>query len=102
MQMEVVDFRKLEGFTVDKPGFAGVVCREVFTPDNGAPTYSMRVFEVQPGGNTALHRHDYEHEVFVLEGEGDLVGEAAAVPLMTGRAVLVEPDRLHQMNSPAA
>eukprot|EP00831_Metopus_contortus_P028791 TRINITY_DN23825_c0_g1_i2.p2 TRINITY_DN23825_c0_g1~~TRINITY_DN23825_c0_g1_i2.p2 ORF type:complete len:146 (-),score=49.39 TRINITY_DN23825_c0_g1_i2:58-495(-) len=39
------------------------------TPD--APFY-MRVLELEPGGNTPFHSHEWEHEIFVLEGEGVL------------------------------
>ena len=35
-----------------------------------APTFAMREFEVSPGGHTPKHFHDYEHEVYVLAGDG--------------------------------
>jgi len=38
---------------------------------DGAENFAMRVFEVKSGGYTPLHQHDWEHEVFILEGEGE-------------------------------
>lgn len=35
-----------------------------------APNYALRVIEVAPGGHTPDHTHPYEHENFVVEGEG--------------------------------
>jgi quercetin dioxygenase-like cupin family protein len=56
-------------------GAQGVAIRVLISKDDGAPTFAMRMFEVQPGGHTPLHRHPHEHEVFVLEGTGVLVHE---------------------------
>ncbi|MBN1564969.1 MAG: cupin domain-containing protein [Anaerolineae bacterium] len=37
---------------------------------DGAPVYSLRMIEVEPGGHTPRHTHPYEHENFVIEGAG--------------------------------
>jgi quercetin dioxygenase-like cupin family protein len=37
---------------------------------DGAPNYALRVIEVAPGGHTPDHAHPYEHENFVVEGQG--------------------------------
>lgn len=37
---------------------------------DGAPNYALRVIEVAPGGHTPRHAHPYEHENFVVEGQG--------------------------------
>jgi quercetin dioxygenase-like cupin family protein len=35
-----------------------------------APVYSLRIIEVEPGGHTPRHSHPFEHENFVVEGQG--------------------------------
>ena len=30
----------------------------------------MRHFEIEPGGTTPLHEHEWEHEAFILTGGG--------------------------------
>jgi quercetin dioxygenase-like cupin family protein len=60
---------------VNVQGAKGVGIRVLISKDDGAPTFAMRMFELEPGGNTPLHRHPHEHEVFVLEGAGVLVHE---------------------------
>jgi quercetin dioxygenase-like cupin family protein len=43
---------------------------------DGAPFYSLRIIEVEPGGHTPDHTHPFEHENFVVEGQGRvLIGE---------------------------
>ncbi len=36
----------------------------------GAENFAMRLFRVEKDGCTPYHQHDWEHEVFVLQGEG--------------------------------
>jgi quercetin dioxygenase-like cupin family protein len=44
---------------------------------DGAPFYALRIIEVQPGGHTPDHTHPFEHENFVVEGQGRvLIGES--------------------------
>ncbi|UCE91314.1 MAG: cupin domain-containing protein [Methanobacteriota archaeon] len=77
-------------------GTKGVVFRELIAGDLGVPNFHMRLFDVAPGGNTPKHTHDWEHEVYVVEGEGKIVLETAEIPLQKGDAVFVEPNELHQ------
>ena len=36
----------------------------------GAQNYFMRRFVVKPGGEIFKHSHDWEHEIYCLQGEG--------------------------------
>jgi quercetin dioxygenase-like cupin family protein len=48
----------------------GVKKRVVIGPDEGATNFIMRVFEVAAGFTSPDHAHPWEHEVFILAGEG--------------------------------
>ena len=37
---------------------------------DGAPVYALRMIEIEANGHSPRHRHAYEHENFVVEGEG--------------------------------
>ena len=67
-------------------------------PD-GAPSFSMRQFEVSPSGYTPLHSHGHEHEVFVLEGSGELTGADQTWPLRAGDVVFVPPQEQHNFRN---
>ncbi len=69
--------------------------KELITARDGAPTFAMRMFEIAPGGNTPLHQHPWEHEVFILSGEGELRGENETYPFRAGDAVFVAPNEMH-------
>ena len=74
---------------------AGVVKREVITADDGAPHFCMRVFELEPGSSIPLHSHPWEHEVFVLSGQGVVVGEQGETPIAKDSVVFVPPNERH-------
>jgi quercetin dioxygenase-like cupin family protein len=60
------------------PEAPGVTIRWVIDNEHdGAPNYALRVIEVAPGGHTPEHTHPYEHENFVVDGQGRvLLGDA--------------------------
>ena len=73
----------------------GVVKREVITANDGAPHFCMRVFEVKPGSSTPYHSHWWEHEVFVLSGQGVVVNEQGETQIAKDSVVFVPPDEQH-------
>ena len=64
--------------------------------EHGAPGFAMRSFEVDPGGHTPRHSHDYEHEVFVVGGEGTVLLGGVEHPIRSGDVIYVPADEEHQ------
>jgi len=48
----------------------GVRVRWLIKGEDGARAFAMRLFELDPGAEIKEHSHPWEHEIFVLEGEG--------------------------------
>jgi quercetin dioxygenase-like cupin family protein len=96
---------KIEKYTdvaknpVNVEGARGVEIRWLISKDDGAANFAMRMFEVQPGGHTPLHRHPFEHEVFVLEGQGVLVYEGGEHKFSQGYVVFVPADKEHRFEN---
>lgn len=80
-------------------GASKVKVRWVITKEMGAPNFAMRVFEVEPGGYSPLHSHDWEHEVFILEGEGVVVSREGEKKFKYGDVVFVAPKEKHQFRN---
>ncbi len=59
---------------VELPGAEGATMRWLIGKTNGAKTYAMRLFTIQPGGKIPLHNHPEEHEIFVLQGRAKMLG----------------------------
>jgi hypothetical protein len=48
--------------------------RWLITKETGAENFAMRLFEIEAGGKSPLHSHNWEHEVSILENAGTVVG----------------------------
>ncbi len=83
----------------DSDTVKGVKKWVLISEENGAPTFRMRLFEIEPAGFTPYHRHNYEHEVYILEGQGELVSQSERTPISAGEAVLVLPNEWHQFQN---
>ncbi|MCL4333611.1 MAG: cupin domain-containing protein [Candidatus Thermoplasmatota archaeon] len=54
--------------------------RWLITHRDGAKNFSMRLITVKKGKATPDHSHEYEHEIFVLEGRGEAVLDGRTYP----------------------
>jgi quercetin dioxygenase-like cupin family protein len=73
----------------------GAVMRRVICQEQGAPNFCMRVFEVAPGMKTPSHFHPWEHEVYILSGQGKVVGIAGEKKLGQDTALFIAPNEKH-------
>lgn len=87
---------------VDAEGAAGVKIRWLIKKEDGAPNFAMREFELAPGGHTPHHGHGWEHEVYVLAGEGVVAGEEGESELKAGVVVFVPPNEKHNFRNTGA
>lgn len=97
--MKVTNTQDVEQQQVNMEGSQGCTVRWLVGQADGAPNFAMRQFEVAPGGFTPRHHHPYEHEVFVLEGDGVVFEGDHPHPLRAGDVILVKPDEVHQFRN---
>lgn len=93
--MKVTDYRKVPLEDVDMEEAKKVKVRWLISDKDQAENFAMRLFEVGPGGNTPYHSHDWEHEVFILEGEGEVKIEEKTYSVTKDFVVFVEPNQKH-------
>jgi len=74
----------------------GVTVRWVISKTDAAPNFAMRVFEVEPGHATPYHNHEWEHEIFVLAGNGAARQKEGESPMTKGIIVFVPGMEMHQ------
>ncbi len=97
--MKLMPYEQVEQHKVDMPGSHDCRVRWLIGPRDGAPNFAMRQFEVAAGGFTPRHSHPYEHEVFVLEGEGTIAEGDQVHPIRAGDIIYVAPDEIHQFRN---
>jgi quercetin dioxygenase-like cupin family protein len=94
--MRITRIADIEAQDMNMEGAEAVNMRVLIGPEDGAPTFVMRLFEVEPGGHTPMHAHEWEHEIFVLDGEGEVVTPESRAPLQPRAAAFVAPHETHQ------
>ncbi len=70
--------------------------RWLIRKEDGAPNFAMRVFEVEPGGHIKAHSHPWEHEIFVLEGVGDIRIGDRVYRVTSGFFIYIPPNVEHE------
>ena len=83
--------------TVDAP--PGVTMRIVCGVEEKVPNFVMRHFEFEPGAAMPFHKHPWEHEFFVLEGQGVIKTKDGDKPIQKGDAAVVLPNELHSVRN---
>ena len=73
--------------------------RWLITKEIGAKNFAMRLFEMDAGGYSPLHSHSWEHEVFILEGEGLVVGGKEEKKFKAGDAIFIPSNEKHQLKN---
>jgi quercetin dioxygenase-like cupin family protein len=65
----------------------------------GAPSFNLRYFCVEPGGHSSLDRHAHDHGVVVLHGCADLLLGEAHQTVGPGDVIYIAPGEIHQFRT---
>ena len=85
--------------TVEMEGAKSVTMQIMVGRDDLAPHFAMRHFIVQPGGHTPLHSHDYEHEVYIVEGEAEAECSGTTNLVHAGDVLYIPANEMHQFRN---
>ena len=80
-------------------GTQGLTVRWVINASQGATNFAMRIFELEPGKVSPFHQHDNEHEIFVLDGQGEVETLEGSNPIKTGSVVFIPEKESHQFRN---
>lgn len=73
---------------------------EVIGPKEGWGNHVLRLFQIEPGGHTPRHQHDWEHINHVVSGRGRLRIGTAVHELGPKDFAVVPPNTEHQFENP--
>lgn len=96
--MTVINYLSVPEQNVEEGGKNASI-RWILTENEGADHFYMRILELAPRGYTPHHSHPWEHEFYVLEGEGKLVGDTDSFPLGVGDAGIIPAGENHHFES---
>jgi len=99
MGFKCVHFSEVRLEEMVESGAEGIQVRWLIRKEDGAPCFAMRRFELAPHGHSPLHSHDWEHEVYILEGEGEVVCDKEKRKISEGYVVFIPPKATHQFRN---
>lgn len=85
--------RKTNELKCEKLG--DVTKRVAIGPKDGATNFAMRVMELEAGKSSPFHTHDWEHEVYILEGEGKVISDGNSAMIKKDSIVFIPPNEKH-------
>lgn len=97
--MKVMHYSNETPLRIDNEVARGVSARLLIGKKDGAENFCMRLFQLDPGGHTPLHRHEWEHEIFFHQGRGEIFLNGSWNPVSEGTAAFVPGDQDHQIRN---
>lgn len=97
---KVTHYSNIEAEELNYEGAQGVTRRWLIDDQNdGAPVYALRMFEIEAHGHTPRHSHDWEHENYIIEGEGRLWLDDKWNEIKAGDVAYIPPNASHQFEN---
>ena len=97
--MYITCIDKIEAIVPQMEGAKGVLKQVPLSKADGVPTFSFRVFTIEPKGHTFFHRHSFEHMNYAIDGRGVIVSENGEHEFQKGDFALVLPGEKHQFKN---
>ncbi len=97
--MKVMHYTEISPTRFDSDSVKGLTGRVAVGRTDGAENFFMRVFELSPDGFTPRHSHDWEHEIFVHNGTGEVFFEGKWNPLQPGYIIFIPGNKEHQIRN---
>jgi quercetin dioxygenase-like cupin family protein len=97
--MKAIKYAEVDATHYNNEKAKGVAARVVIGRADGADNFCMRVFEISSGGNTPKHAHDWEHEMFVHQGKGEVYGNGQWNDVEAGNVLLILSNEEHQIRN---
>lgn len=96
--MKLIHYHDVAPTRFDNDKARGIDGRVVIGQADEAP-FCMRVFEIQAGGHTPFHTHDWEHEIFFHQGHGQVYCQGQWKTVSAGNVVYVSANEEHQIRN---
>ncbi|KDR96430.1 Cupin domain protein [Peptoclostridium litorale DSM 5388] len=97
--MIVSDEKKINSQKVEHPEAKNALMKVLISPNEGWEGHVMRIFELEAGGYTPKHTHDWPHINYILEGSGTLFLDGKENEIEEGSYAYVPSNELHQFKN---
>ena len=97
--MKAIYYEEILPIVMNNDQVKNVAGRVLIGKADGATNFCMRLFEIGPDGYSPLHSHDWEHEIFIHEGKGEVLLKDEWKPISKGTAIFIPANVEHQIKN---
>jgi quercetin dioxygenase-like cupin family protein len=97
--MKILQYAEMQPTQFESDQVKGIAARVVIGKNDGAKNFCMRIFEIGAEGHTPMHSHDWEHEMFIHSGSGELYGNGQWNPVKSGNVAFIPGNEEHQLRN---
>lgn len=97
--MKIIHYTDPKPVFIDTDPAKGVTGRVVIGKDDGASHFCMRVFELSEGGYSPRHTHEWEHEIFIHSGDGEVYNNGKWSKISKGFIIFIPGNEEHQIRN---
>ena len=97
--MKIIKSHDVTPVIMDNKMVKNVKGRLMIGKKDGAQNFCMRMFEIDKEGHTPRHTHDWEHEVFIHAGSGEVLIGDKWHQVSAGTAIFIPANIEHQFKN---
>jgi quercetin dioxygenase-like cupin family protein len=90
----------LEDYKSESETWKGITRRELLGKRGESPRFHVRYFEIAPGGHSTLEKHEHEHVVIPIRGQGEAQFGSHIYRVAPHDVIYVSPSDPHQFRCP--
>ena len=81
--------RSIRAVRFGEIGASRVVMKQLVGKEDGAEKTALHEIKFLKGGHTSVHRHNWQHQMFVTSGRGVLLTAGKQVPIKAGDILVI-------------
>ncbi len=97
--MKIIHYSQASPRQFEAETVKGVTGQVVIGKADGAEHFCMRIFELSENGYSPRHSHEWEHEILIHSGKGEVRQDGKWVSVSPGYAVFIPPNEEHHIRN---
>ncbi len=97
--MKIMHYSEAEHKHIESESVKGMTGRVVIGKADGANNFCMRFFELDENGFSPAHSHEWEHEIIIHSGQGEVLCNGEWKPVTQGYVIFIPGNEEHQIRN---
>ncbi len=97
--MKIIHFTDSSAIPITEDTAKNITGRMVIGKNDGAEHCFMQIFEVNINGSSPWYFYDWEHEIFIHAGKGEILHDGNWIPVTEGYVIFIPKHEEHQIRN---